>query len=86
MSIQIDYVVDDGGDWEGVYLNASLVHEGHSTPSEVWLKLLSEVAYQSVETRKWTTSMEDGDRYPSDMLDLTVDKDRYKLMGDSCLI
>jgi hypothetical protein len=70
MSVQLDYIQDDGGDWSGIYLNGRLIHDGHDIPDHVWIALFAQASFEHIEVRLWDSYLDNGGRYPTDFLEI----------------
>lgn len=68
--MQIAYVSDLGGDWEGVYVNGTLFYDGHAIPVDTWLKVLRLCSFEHVDISEWISDLELGGRYPGMLIDL----------------
>ncbi len=42
--MKIRLVSVDSGDWVSLYLNDTLIHEGHNIPDHVWISVIGVIA------------------------------------------
>ena len=53
ISDTIKLVTNESGDWEVLFLNGEIYHEGHNTPTCIWLNLVHELGHD-VSTKDLT--------------------------------
>lgn len=68
------YIMNNEGDWCGLYADGELIHEGHDVPAREWVNLISELGHRSLQLDpedKLGEYLEvTGGRYPQELSDL----------------
>ena len=70
----LTYVTNTGGDWEAIYIDGKLHHEGHSIPAYVWFAMTGVCSDRS-EFEVNSEWLEDqGGKFPDNFEDIPKEK------------